>query len=202
MCVDGRSVAAFALLSATSEAPAAEAQAAKDRDAQFERKLVEPKRKSSQDEPRPSSGCKRQRLKNGRSSAEEPKKRPSSESPAAKLPIPRLAAARSPKLVLVSPTKPLNKKYKRIQPKPEPPTDAPEDANFFTEAGGSAELEPLGIPNLEQSAIDDYLNGGNSQEQEDHELMTYFHHSSPAAGEFTFYYSFVRIWMQTQLCNI
>ncbi|CAB3364561.1 Hypothetical predicted protein [Cloeon dipterum] len=243
MCVDGRSVAAFALLSATSETneeedSAAHMLAAKERDAQFERKLVEKepsKRKNSQDSDktevavRPASGCKRQRLKNGRNSIDSPvrrsdlKKRPSPSAssssvspapttPTTKMMIPRLststAAAPAPntnsgstastnKLILISPSKqqqqqppqqnqPIqqqqNKKYKRIQPKPEPPLDAGEEANFFNELNtGELINESIGMPNLEQSAIDDYLNGGNSQEQEDHELMTYFHTSdSPA----------------------
>ncbi|XP_059471800.1 uncharacterized protein LOC132194508 [Neocloeon triangulifer] len=241
MCVDGRSVAAFALLSATAEniededSPAS-ILAAKERDAQFERKVVEKeptKRKGSQDSDkvesagRPASECKRQRLKNGRNSIDSPvrrasesKKRPSPSAssssvspapttPATKMIIPRLstgpatvaAAATTPtsgtrsSTSLISPLKQQqpqqtqqqqqNKKYKRIQPKPEPPLDAGEEANFFNDLNSSELIqEPLGMPNLEPSAFDDYLNGGNSQEQEDHELMTYFTHTSnsPAAS--------------------
>jgi hypothetical protein len=247
MCVDGRSVAAYALLSATNEAvddqdSPQSMMDAKERDAHFERKVEQAtsKRKGSMDSDkmeasaaRPASGCKRQRMRNGRASVESPvrgrssevKKRPSpsasssSVSPApssTKMPIPRLSSATAtstsrsttPKLILISPSKqqPLvqpqqqpqqqpqpqtqqqqNKKYKRIQPKPEPPMDSGEEANFLTELNSGELLqEPLGIPNLEQSAFDEFLNGGNSQEQEDHELMTYFTHTahSPVTGQF------------------
>lgn len=254
MCVDGRSVAAYALLSATNETvddqdSPQSMMDAKERDAHFERKVEQAtvKRKGSMDSDkmeasaRPASGCKRQRMRNGRASVESPvrgrcevKKRPSpsasssSVSPApssTKIPIPRLSSATAtastsrsttPKLILISPSKqqPLvqpqqpqqqpqpqnqqqqqNKKYKRIQPKPEPPMDSGEEANFLTELNSGELLqEPLGIPSLEQSAFDDFLNGGNSQEQEDHELMTYFTHTahSPVTGQFVFEYFFIR----------
>jgi hypothetical protein len=256
MCVDGRSVAAYALLSATNEAvddqdSPQSLMDAKERDAQFERKVEQAtsKRKGSMDSDkmeasaaRPASGCKRQRMRNGRASVESPvrgrsegKKRPSpsasssSVSPApssTKMPIPRLSSgaatastsrSTTPKLILISPSKQQpqqqqpqqqpqqpqtsqqqqNKKYKRIQPKPEPPMDSGEEANFLTELNSSELMqEPLGIPGLEQSAFDEFLNGGNSQEQEDHELMTYFTHTahSPVTGQFfsicCFIYSF------------
>lgn len=259
MCVDGRSVAAYALLSATNEAvddqdSPQSLMDAKERDAHFERKVEQAssKRKGSMDSDkmeasaRPASGCKRQRMRNGRASVESPvrgrsevKKRPSptasssSVSPApssTKMPIPRLSSATAtastsrsttPKLILISPSKqqPLaqqqpqqqpqpqtqtqqqqNKKYKRIQPKPEPPMDSGEEANFLTELNSSELLqEPLGIPSLEQCAFDEFLNGGNSQEQEDHELMTYFTHTahSPVTGQFYFFlliFRFIRIF--------
>lgn len=109
----------------------------------------------------------------------------------AKLPIPRLnsnSTASSNKVgtnyILISPPQPKpgqRKKYKLIQPKPDPPSNGNEEARFFTEPA-PAILEsipptPVSISSLEKDTLDDYLHGGNSQEQEE-ELMLYFQQSA------------------------